>query len=134
MLDVIAAIFAAALYATVVGVLIGLSPMRAMTRLAAFAAAAAWLGIVVAVAAPGGLAPGVLGPVPTNLLPLAGLLALLFGGWFFVPQFRGALLSVRCRLWSECMPGALAVSSSYFFMLVGGCRRRSRPPPAWATW
>ena len=80
MLDIMGAIFATALYATVVGVLIGLSPVRAVTRLAAFAAAAAWLGIVVAVAALGGLAPGVLGPIPANLLPFAGLLALLFGG------------------------------------------------------
>jgi hypothetical protein len=93
-LDVLGAIFATALYATVVGVLIGLSPVRAVTRLAAFAAAAAWLGIVVTVAALGGLAPGVLGPIPANLLPFGGLLALLFGGWFLLPQFRSALLSV----------------------------------------
>jgi hypothetical protein len=78
----------------VVGVLIGLSPVRAVTKLAAFAAAAAWLGIVVAVAALGGLVPGVLGPIPANLLPFGGLLALLFGGWFLLPQFRSALLSV----------------------------------------
>lgn len=44
MLDIIAAIFATPLYATVVGILISLSPVRAVTKLVAFAAAAAWLG------------------------------------------------------------------------------------------
>ncbi len=91
MLDIIAAIFATAAYATVVGALVGLSPVSAGMRLAAFAVAAAWL---VAIAAFGGLAPGVLGPVPPNLLPFAGLLVLLLGAWFLVPQFRSALLAV----------------------------------------
>ena len=40
MLDIIAAIFATALYATVAGVLIGLSPVRAVTKFAAFTGAA----------------------------------------------------------------------------------------------
>src|SRR5262245_19444272 len=93
MLDIIGAIFATALCATVVGVLVGVSPLRAATRLAVCAAAATWLAIIVAVAALGRLAPGTLSPIPGNLLPFAGLLALIFGGWFLVPQFRSALLS-----------------------------------------
>jgi hypothetical protein len=94
MLDIIAAIFAAALYTTIVGVLVGLSPLSAMARLALFAAAAAWLGIVVTVAALGWLVPGALGPIPATLLPFTMLLALLFGGWSFVPEFRDAILAV----------------------------------------
>lgn len=94
MLDIIVAIFATALYATVAGVLIGLSPVRAMTKLAAFTAAAVWLGLIVAITARGQLAPGVLGPVPAGLLVAIGALALLFGGWFFIPQARNALLSL----------------------------------------
>jgi hypothetical protein len=124
MLDIVGAIFATALYATVTGVLIGLSPMRAATGLAAFGAAAAWLGIVVAVAALGGLAPGVLGPIPANLLPFAGLLALLFGGWFLVPQFRRALLSVP-------LPALVAVHAGrlggLFFLLLYADGRLSAP-------
>jgi hypothetical protein len=124
MLDIMGAIFATALYATVVGVLIGLSPVRAVTRLAAFAAAAAWLGIVVAVAALGGLAPGVLGPIPANLLPFALLLAHLFGGWFLVPQFRSALLSVP-------LPALVAVHAGrlggLFFLLLYADGRLSAP-------
>jgi hypothetical protein len=124
MLDVLGAIFATALYATVVGVLIGLSPVRAVTRLAAFAVAAAWLGIVVTVAALGGLAPGVLGPIPANLLPFAGLLALLFGGWFLLPQFRSALLSVPLPALVGLNVGRLG---GLFFLLLYADGRLSAP-------
>jgi hypothetical protein len=124
MLDIMGAIFATALYATVVGVLVGLSPVPAVARLAAFAAAAGWLGIIVAVAALGGLAPGVLGSIPANLLPFAGLLALLFGGWFLVPQFRRALLSVP-------LPALVAVHAGrlggLFFLLLYADGRLSAP-------
>jgi hypothetical protein len=124
MLDIMGAIFATGLYATAVGVLIGLSPVHAVTRLVAFAAAAAWLGIIVAVAALGGLAPGVLGPIPANLLPFAELLALLFGGWFLVPRFRSALLSVP-------LPALIAVHAGrlggLFFLLLHADGRLSAP-------
>ena len=124
MLDTLGAIFATALYATVVGVLIGLSPVRAVTKLAAFAAAAAWLGIVVAVAALGGLAPGVLGPIPANLLPFGGALALLFGGWFLVPQFRNALLTVPLPALVGLNVGRLG---GLFFLLLYADGRLSAP-------
>jgi hypothetical protein len=94
MLDIIAAIFAASLYTTIVGVLVGLSPLSAVTKLAVFAVAAAWLGIVVTVAALGWLAPGALGPIPATLLPFTMLLALLFGSWSLVPKFRNAVLAI----------------------------------------
>jgi len=124
MLDVIGAIFATALYATVVGVLVGLSPLRVATRLAAFAAAAMWLGIIVAAGALGGLAPGVLGPIPANLLPFAGLLAVLFGGWFLVPQFRTALLSVPLPSLVGLHAGRLG---GVFFLLLYADGRLSAP-------
>jgi hypothetical protein len=124
MLEVLGAIFATALYATVVGVLIGLSPGRAVTRLAVFAAAAAWLGTVVTVAALGGLAPGVLGPIPANLLPFGGLLALLFGAWFLLPQFRSALLSVPLPALVGLNVGRLG---GLFFLLLYADGRLSAP-------
>jgi hypothetical protein len=124
MLDIIAAIFATAAYATVIGALIGLSPVGAGMRLAALTAAAAWLAIIVAVAALGGLAPGVLGPVPANLLPFAGLLILLFGGWFLVPQLRSALLAVP-------LPVLVGVNAArlggVFFLLLYADGRLSAP-------
>jgi hypothetical protein len=124
MLDTLGAIFATALYAIVVGVLIGLSPVRAVTKLAAFAAAGAWLGLIAAVAALGGLAPGALGPIPGNLLPFSGLLALLFGGWFLVPQFRLALLSVPLPALVALHAGRLGGG---FFLLLYADGRLSAP-------
>src|SRR5216683_2658009 len=102
MLDIIAAIYGTAYCAAQIGLLIGLSPVRGITKLAAFAAAAAWLAMVVAVFALGVLSPGSVGPVPVNLVPFALLLVLLFGSWFLIPQARTALLSVP-------MPALVAV-------------------------
>jgi hypothetical protein len=124
MLDIMGAIFATALYATVVGVLIGLSPVHGVIRLGAFAAAAAWLGIVVGVAALGGLAPGVLGPIPPNLLPFAGLLTLLFAAWFLVPQFQSTLLSVPLPALVALHAGRLG---GLFFLLLYADGRLSAP-------
>ena len=124
MLDVIGAIFGTALYVSLVAVLIGLAPLRPGTRLAASAAAAAWLGMIVAVAALGGLAPGVLGPVPATLLPFAGLLALLLGGWLLVATFRSALLRVP-------LPALVGVNAGrlggVFFLLLHADGRLSAP-------
>ncbi len=93
MIDIIGAVFGTTVYAVVVGVLVGFSPVGRPTKLAAFAAAAVWGGIIVAVAGLGGFAPGATGPVPAPVLAFAGLLALLFGAWFLLPQFRSALFS-----------------------------------------
>jgi hypothetical protein len=93
-IDMIGAIGATAVYAVLVGVLVGFSEVGGATKRAAFAAAAGWGGIIVATAALGGFAPGATGPVPAPVFAFAGLLALLFGGWFLLPRFRSALLSV----------------------------------------
>jgi hypothetical protein len=124
MLDIIGATFATALYATVVAVLIGLSPVRGVIKLAGFAAAGVWLGIVVAAAALGGLAPGALSPIPGNLLPFTGLLALLFGGWFLFPQLRNALLSVPLPALIALHAGRLG---GLFFLLLHADGRLSAP-------
>lgn len=124
MLDLIATVFAFALYASVVGVLIGFSPARTKTRLAAFATAAAWLAVIVAVAAAGRLAPGTLGPIPANLLPFTGVLALLFGAWLLLPQFRSAVLAIP-------LPALVAIHAGrlggVFFLLLYADERLSAP-------
>jgi hypothetical protein len=124
MLDIIAAIFVTAAFTTVVGTVVGLSPASTGKRLAAFAAAAAWLAIIVAVAAFGWLAPGVLGLVPANLLPFTGLLVMLFGGWLLIPQFRGALLAAPLPV----LVGLNAVRlGGLFFLLLYADGRLSAP-------
>jgi hypothetical protein len=124
MLDLIAAIFTTALYAAVVGVLISVSPARAASKLAAFTVAVDWLAVISAAAALGGLAPGALGPLPATLLPFIALLAVLFGSWYFIPQVRGALLSVP-------LPALVAVHAGrvagLFFLLLYWDGRLSAP-------
>ncbi len=124
MLDIVAAIYATAYFAVQIGLLIGLSPVQGVTKLGAFAAAAAWLAIIVTVYALGGLRPGILGPVPVNLLPFTLLLALLFGSWFLVPQVRNALLSVP-------LPALVAVHAGrvggLFFLILYFDGRLSAP-------
>src|SRR5712691_11415690 len=93
-------------------------------KLAAFAAAAAWLAIVMTAYTVGGLRPGVLGPVPVNLLPFILLLALLFGSWFLFPPTRHALLAVP-------MPALVAVHAGrvggLFFLILYLDGRLSAP-------
>lgn len=124
MLDIVAAIFATAYCAAQAGLLIGTAPIRGVTKIAAFAAAAAWLGAVVAVYGLGFLSPGALGPVPVNLVPFIILLAILFGAWVQIPQARSALLSVP-------LPALVAVHAGrvagIFFLLLYFDGRLSAP-------
>ena len=94
MLDVIGAIAYTALYAALVGVLLGFSPALRSTKLALAAAAALWGVIVVTIAGFGLGAPGAAGSVPIPVVAFAVFFALLFGTWGARPQFRDALLSV----------------------------------------
>jgi hypothetical protein len=124
MFDIVAAIYATAYCSAQVGLLIGFAPVRGRAKFAAFAAAAAWLAIVVAVYARGGLQPGSLGPVPVNLLPFTLLLMLLFGSWFLVPQFQKALLSVPLAALVAVHAGRIG---GVFFLLLYVDGRLSAP-------
>jgi hypothetical protein len=101
-----------------------LSPARSVGRLATFVAAAAWLALIVAVAAAGWLAPGALGPLPANLLPFVGILTVLFGSWSLVPRFRSALLSVPLPVLIALHGGRLG---GVFFLLLYLDGRLSAP-------
>jgi hypothetical protein len=124
MVDMIGAIVATAIYAVLVGVLVGFSPVGRGAKLAAFVAAAVWGGVVVAMAARGGFAPGDTGPVPTVLFPFVGSLALLFGCWFFLPGFRSALLSVPLPALVGLNVARLA---GVFFLILAAHGRLSAP-------
>lgn len=124
MLDVVAAIFAGAYCAAQVGLLIGPAPIRPTFKLAAFAAAAAWVGLVVAIYGARILSPGALGPFPVNLVPFTFLLAILFGAWGLIPQVRSSLISLP-------LPALVAVhagrAAGLFFLLLYFDGRLSAP-------
>ena len=94
MLDVIAGITFGAMLAADVTILVSLMdvPLKSKVRIAAFAAS--WVVAVVAVAAMGGFRPGLLGPIPTPVLPFGALVVGSLGAWLAWPAFRDALLSV----------------------------------------
>jgi hypothetical protein len=93
MFEVIAAIAYTALYAALVGVVVGFSPARRSTKLALAAAAALWGGIVVTIAG-FGLGASSAVPVPVPVVAFAVFSALLFGAWAARRRFRDALLSL----------------------------------------
>ena len=131
MLDILGAITGTAIYAVVVGTLIGFAPVRRATRLALLAAAIAWATLISAVAALGGLAPGTMGPVPATLLPFASVLVALFGSWFVFPRFRTALLSMPL----EALIGLNAARlAGFFFLLLAAAGRLSAPFAPMAAW
>jgi hypothetical protein len=124
MLDMIGAIIGTAVYAVLVGVLVGFAPGHGPTKLATIAAAAVWGGIIVTLSALGGFAPGATGPIPAPVFAFAGFLALLFGGWFLLPRFRNALLSVP-------LPVLIGLNAArlggVFFLLLAADGRLSAP-------
>ncbi len=124
MIDIVGAIAGTALFAVLVGVLIGLSPVSRSTKLAAGAAAAGWGGLIVALAALGRFAPGASGPIPAPGFAFAALLALLFGGWFVLPRFRSALLAVPLPALVGLNVGRLG---GVFFLLLAAEGRLSAP-------
>jgi len=124
MLDMIGAIAGTAAYAALVGALIGLSPVSGRKKLMAFAAAAAWGAMVVAIAAVGGFAPGAAGPIPAPVLAFAALVALLFGSWFVYPRFRSALSMVPLPVLVALNAGRLG---GVFFLILSAERRLTGP-------
>jgi hypothetical protein len=120
MLDLIAAISNTAVYAVLVGTLVGLAPADAAHKRTLFLVAAAWGGLVVTVAAAGGFAPGATGPIPGPGLTFAGLLALLVAGWFLRPQFRAALLALPFSALLALNIPRLLLGALFLFLAADG--------------
>jgi hypothetical protein len=94
MLDVIAALTTSAVLVIFLIMLIGAASLRPAARAYAYGIAAGWVVLMIAIAASGGFAPGVIGPVPG---PVLGFGALVIGGlvgWFWWPAFRHTLLGL----------------------------------------
>jgi hypothetical protein len=131
MIDMVGAIVGTAIYAAMVGVLVGYSPVSRSVKLAAFAAAAAWGGAIVGISAVGGFAPETTGPVPGPVLAFLGLLALLSCGWVLFPGVRSALLAVP-------LPALVGLNAArlggVFFLILAADGRLSAPFAPVAGW
>lgn len=131
MLDIVGAIVITAIYAVIVGILAGLSPLSRTTKLLACAVAAIWPAIIILIAVSGGLAPGATGPVPVPVLLLLSMLGLLFGSWWLLPGFREALLVVP-------MAALVGLNATrlvgIFFLLLAADGRLSAPFAPSAGW
>jgi hypothetical protein len=124
MLDMIGAIAGTAIYAALVGSLVGGSQVRGWSKGVIIAAAAAWGGIIVAAGAAGGFTSGATAPVPEPVLAFVAFLALLLGGWLFSPRFRSALLSVPLSVLVGLNAARLG---GIFFLLLESAGRLSAP-------
>jgi hypothetical protein len=131
MLDMIGAVALSALLAVVVGSLVGLTPARPQLKLVACATAGLWAAVIVALAALGGFAPGVAGPVPGVAFAFLLLLAAGLAAWFAVPGVRDALLSVPLTALIGLNAGRLLGG---FFILLYAAGRLPAPFAPQAGW
>lgn len=124
MLDMIGAIAGTAVYAVIVGILIGWSTARRPTKLRLFTAAGGWGALIVTLGAVGAFEPGAIGPIPAPVLAFVGFLALLAAAWARWPEFRRALLGVP-------LPALLALNVARLggiaFILLTASGRLSEP-------
>jgi len=94
MLDVIGALVLSAVLVIFLIMLIGAASLRPAVRAYAYGIAAAWVVLMIGIAASGGFAQGTTGAVPG---PVLGFGALVIGGiaaWFWWPAFRDTLLAL----------------------------------------
>jgi hypothetical protein len=131
MLDVLATAYLAAYSALQCAVLVGLAPLSKLAKLVGLAASAAWLGLVVAVYAAGGIAAWSLGPVPVNFLPFALALALLSAAWLLSARLRAALRTLPLNALIALHAGRLG---GVLFLLLHAQGRLAAPFGPVAGW
>ena len=124
MLDLFGTIFGTATFATLLGILVSSTPARASTRRAILATGAAWGVLIVLVAALGGFAPGVTGPVPGPIVAFAVLVVSLGVAWVRRPGFRNALLAIPLPVLVGLNAARLG---GVFFLFLAASGRLSAP-------
>ena len=124
MLDLFGTIFGTATFATLLGMLVSSTPARASTRRAILATGAAWAVLIVLVAALGGFAPGVTGPVPGPIVAFAVLVVSLGVAWVRRPGFRNALLAIPLPVLVGLNAARLG---GVFFLFLAASGRLSAP-------
>jgi hypothetical protein len=131
MIDIVGAIGGTAIYAVLVGTLVGFAPVSRPAKLAVLAAATAWGALIVVTAALGGFAPGATGPIALPVLAFGALLTLFLGAWVRSPRFREALLAVP-------LPALIGLNAArlggVFFLILAADGRLSAPFAPVAGW
>jgi hypothetical protein len=94
MLNLVGALSLGGIIAVDLVVLIGLAAIRPRARAIAFAVAGCWFVLITALAATGGFAAGVTGPLPAPVIPFLILMVGGVVGYLVSPAFRAALASV----------------------------------------
>jgi len=115
MLDVIAALTLSAVLVIFLIVLIGAAALRPAARAYAYGIAAAWVVLMIGIAASGGFAPGVIGPVPGPVLGFGILVIAGLAAWFWWPAFRDTLLALP--LSALIGINAFRIGGVFFFIL-----------------
>jgi hypothetical protein len=131
MFDIIGAIFAAAVYAMVIGVLVGLARVSTAAKTTAFALAGTYLVVVIAVGASSAPTPLTLGPLPVNLLLFAFMTSILFGAWLLALSLREAMASVPLSALVAVNVGRIG---GVFFVLLYADGQLSAPFAPSAGW
>jgi len=130
-MDVIAALTTSAVLVIFLIMLIGGASLRLAGWAYAYGIAAGWVVLMIGIAASGGFAPGVIGPVPGPVLgfgiPVIGGLA----AWFWWPAFRDTLLGLP--LAALIGINALRIAG-LFFLILFAQGRLSAPFAQSAGW
>lgn len=131
MLDLIGALLLGVICTADVTALIGLAAIRPVARLVAFVVAAAWVSLIVTIAARGGFASGVTGPFPAPAIAFLALMTGCLSGWFAWPGFRRASLSVP-------LSGLVGINAfrigGVFFLILHSQGRLAAPFAISAGW
>ena len=131
MLDVIAALTLSAVLVIFLIMLIGAASLRPAARAYAYGIAAGWVVLMIGIAASGGFAPGVIGPVPGPVLGFGALVIGGLAGWFWWPAFRDTLLALPL----SALIGINAFRiAGVFFLILFAQDRLSAPFAQSAGW
>jgi hypothetical protein len=133
MLDVIAALTLSAVLVTFLITLIGTAPLSPAVHAYAYGIAAGWVVLMIGIAASGGFAPGVIGPVPGPVLAFGVLTIGGLAAWFSWPAFgadRHQRLPHRRGVFSHSLCPGPAVGTVCPVGRLGRHDHRSRRDPA----
>jgi hypothetical protein len=131
MLDVIGAFVLSAVLVIFLIMLVGAASLRPAVRAYVYGIAAAWVGLMLGIAASGGFAPGATGALPGPVLGFGVIIIAGLAAWFWWPGFRDALLGLP-------LSGLIGINAfrmaGVFFLILFAQDRLSAPFAQSAGW